>query len=67
MLTEGNMSVLVKIIDYLYLVLFNRYFLLGIILGYILKSYFGGKFISILTGMVFGCILSELFKLLAFM
>lgn len=58
-------SMFSKISDYLYLVLLNKFFLIGLILGYFVKAVYGGIFISLVTGAAAGILIHEIIKLLA--
>lgn len=57
-------SLYTKIFNYLLLVCGNKYFMIGIICGYISKSLLGGAAISIVTGLAIGMIIHESFKYL---
>lgn len=59
-----DVSLYIKLLDYLYLVLFNRFFAFGILIGYVVKSIYGGTVISLLTGVSAGVLLHELLKLI---
>lgn len=59
-------SNITKILDYLYLVLFNWFFLGGLVVTYVAKAYFGGPVISIVTGAVVAIVIHEVFKYVAF-
>ena len=50
-----------RIIDYLFLVV-NSYLIMGVVAGYALKVQFGGRMISVTTGLVIGLLLHEAVK-----
>jgi hypothetical protein len=60
----NDVSLYIKILDYLYLVLLNRFFVLGVVIGYIVKALYGGVIISLLTGLTVGVLLHEILKLI---
>jgi hypothetical protein len=59
-----DVSLYIKILDYLCLVLLNRFFVIGIVIGYVVKALYGGVIISLLTGLTVGVLLHEIFKLI---
>lgn len=51
-----------KIVSYLMLVFFNWYFVIGVSVGMIAKGVFGGKPVSLITGVVVGFIIYDIFR-----
>lgn len=51
-----------KIFSYTALVLFNSYFIVGLIAGALAKYQFGGKTISFATGLIIGMFIFDLVK-----
>lgn len=61
-----NVSVYMKLLDYLYLVLFNWSFVEGVVAAYVARAYLGGSSVSLVSGMVIGLCVYEVIKYVGF-
>lgn len=51
-----------KLFSYFYMVI-NLYFFVGIIIGVASKYYFGGKVVSLVTGIVIGMLIADFIRI----